>query len=190
MCGFGSPWVMVLILGYMLRITWEAFVLRLHPRPGESASSKMGCRLVAFSAPSDSDVYPGWRTGAIELWFSSHWLHIRNTWGDFKKIKMPGPHPRTNESESLKKESDNFIISKLLQMIWYTTSIKNHCYRQSSEWEKSRFEPISGSLALQAMYACGVMSYFWEAVWGDGNSNGLKRSQGTWRQDSGLGLLL
>lgn len=93
MCGFGSPWVMVLIPGYMLKVTWEAFVLRLHPRPGESASSKMGCMQVVCSAPSDSEVYPGWRTGAIEQWFSSHWLHIRNTRGDFKKSKCLGPTP-------------------------------------------------------------------------------------------------
>lgn len=95
---------MVLILGYMLRITWEAFVLRLHPWPGESAASKMGCRLVAFSAPSDSDVYPGWRTGAIEQWFSSHWLHVRNTWGDFKKSKCLGPTPE-QMSQNLWKRS-------------------------------------------------------------------------------------
>ena len=38
---------------------------------------------------------------------------------------------------------------------------------------KSRFEPIFGSLALQAMHDCTMMSYLKEATWGNGHNPGL-----------------
>ena len=45
-------------------------MLRLHLRPGESASLKMELRQVVFEAPpSDSGVHPGWRTRATAKCF-------------------------------------------------------------------------------------------------------------------------
>lgn len=107
-----------------------------------------------------------------------------------KKSNSLSPTPE-QMSQNMEKESDNCIFfSKLLQMIWYTASVKKHWYKQCSEGEKCRFEPISGPWALQARHACRMLDYFQEAIWGNGNSNGLGSYGGTWRHSSSLGSLL
>lgn len=90
--------------------------------PRSDGSRPLLHRGLAFRAPTkDSSMYPGMRTGATEQWFSSIWLHIRITWGEFLKIKMPTAKQR---SQNLQKRNLSVVFfSKLFWMPWYPVRV-------------------------------------------------------------------